>query len=79
MSRPWRDEIRTVRLRFILGLSAVLAIAIGSVLGAIAVRDQETGAFERRQREEALRSARQAEAAAASSPAPRPPTRRSSG
>jgi diguanylate cyclase (GGDEF)-like protein len=54
-----------VRFRFVLGLSAVLAIAIGSLLGAIAVRDQETDAFEHRQREEALRSARQAEAAAA--------------
>lgn len=55
----------SVRLRFVLGLSAVLAIAIGSVLGAIAVRGQESDAFDHRQREEALRSARQAEAAAA--------------
>ena len=54
-----------MRLRFFLGLAAVAAIAVGSVLGALVVRSHETHAFERRQRDEALRSARQAEAVAA--------------
>jgi diguanylate cyclase (GGDEF)-like protein len=54
-----------MRLRFLLGLAAVAAIAIGSVLGALVVRSHETSAFERRQRDEALRSAHQAEALAA--------------
>jgi diguanylate cyclase (GGDEF)-like protein len=51
-----------MRLRFVLGLAAVVAIAIGSVLGAIAVRSSESDAFERGQREQALRAAQQAEA-----------------
>lgn len=54
-----------MRLRFFLGLAAVAAIALGSVLGAIVVRSHETNAFERRQQDEALRSAHQAEASAA--------------
>lgn len=54
-----------MRFRFFLGLAAVAAIAIGSVLGALVVRSHESHAFERRQRDEALRSARQAEALAA--------------
>jgi diguanylate cyclase (GGDEF)-like protein len=54
-----------MRLRFFLGLAAVAAIAIGSVLGALVVRSHETHAFDRRQHDEALRSARQAEAVAA--------------
>lgn len=54
-----------MRFRFFLGLAAVAAIAIGSVLGALVVRSHETNAFERRQRDEALRSAHQAESLAA--------------
>jgi diguanylate cyclase (GGDEF)-like protein len=54
-----------MRFRFFLGLAAVAAIAIGSVLGALVVRSHEDHAFERRQRDEALRSAHQAEALAA--------------
>jgi len=56
---------RKMRLRLWLGLTAVLAIAAGSVLGAVLVHSNESHAFERRQHEEALRSARQAEAVAA--------------
>jgi len=54
-----------MRFRFILGLAAVAAIAVGSVVGALAVRDNERDAFERRQRDEALRSAHQVESLAA--------------
>ncbi|HSR95148.1 MAG TPA: diguanylate cyclase [Solirubrobacterales bacterium] len=54
-----------MRFRFLLGLAAVAAIAAGSVLGALVVRSHEDHAFERRQRDEALRSAHQAEALAA--------------
>jgi hypothetical protein len=54
-----------MRLRSFLGLAAVLAIAIGSVIGALLVRSHEDSAFERRQREEALRASHQAEATAA--------------
>ncbi|HSS04829.1 MAG TPA: diguanylate cyclase [Solirubrobacterales bacterium] len=54
-----------MRFRFFLGLAAVAAIAIGSAVGGLVVRTHETHAFERRQRDEALRSARQAEALAA--------------
>ncbi len=54
-----------MRFRFFLGIAAVAAIAIGSVLGALLVRSHETNAFEQRQHDEALRSARQAEASAA--------------
>lgn len=54
-----------MRFRFFLGLAAVAAIAIGSVLGALVVHSHESHAFERRQRDEALRSARQAESLAA--------------
>jgi diguanylate cyclase (GGDEF)-like protein len=53
-----------MRFRFVLGLAAVVAIAVGSVIGALAVHGNERHAFERRQQEEAVRSARQAEALA---------------
>jgi diguanylate cyclase (GGDEF)-like protein len=53
-----------MRLRSFLGLAAVLAIAIGSIAGALVVRSHEHRAFERRQREEAVRAARQAESLA---------------
>jgi diguanylate cyclase (GGDEF)-like protein len=54
-----------MRFRFFLGLAAVAAIALGSVLGALVVRSHESHAFQRRQRDEALRSAHQAQALAA--------------
>jgi diguanylate cyclase (GGDEF)-like protein len=54
-----------MRIRFWLGLLAVAAIAVGSVLGALAVRAGESDAFERGQREAALLAAHQAEAVAA--------------
>ncbi len=51
-----------MRLRFWLGLAAVLAIAAGSVVGALIVSSEDHNNFERVQHEEALRSARQAQA-----------------
>jgi diguanylate cyclase (GGDEF)-like protein len=54
-----------MRLRFWLGLVAVVAIAIGSVVGALVVHANEEDAFERQQRDLALRAAHQAEALAA--------------
>lgn len=54
-----------MRLRFWLGYAVVVAIAVGSVAIALVVRDRETATFEQRQRGEATRSARQAEALAA--------------
>jgi diguanylate cyclase (GGDEF)-like protein len=54
-----------MRLRFWIGLAAVAAIAVGSVVGALIVRANENDAFERQQRDLALRAAGQAEALAA--------------
>jgi diguanylate cyclase (GGDEF)-like protein len=45
-------------------MAAVAAIAIGSIVGALVVNSNEHDAFERRQKEEALRSAHQVEALA---------------
>jgi len=56
---------RSMRLRFWLGYAVVVAIAVGSVAMALVVRDREGANFEQRQRAEATRSARQAEALAA--------------
>jgi diguanylate cyclase (GGDEF)-like protein len=53
-----------MRFRFALGLAAVLVIAAGSVLTALIVRSNEIDHFHRVQRDEALRSARQAQAVA---------------
>ncbi len=53
-----------MRIRFWIGLSAVVAIAVGSVAAALIVRSNDSADFHRMQREEALRSARQAEAVA---------------
>jgi diguanylate cyclase (GGDEF)-like protein len=55
---------KTMRFRFWLGMAAVAAIAIGSIVGALVVSSNEHGAFERQQKEEALRSAHQVEALA---------------
>ncbi len=54
-----------MRLRFWLGFAAVVAIAIGSVVGALIVRSNDSADFHRLQRDEAARSARQAEDVAA--------------
>ena len=54
-----------MRLRFWLGYALVAAIAVGSVAIALVVHDREATNFEQRQRAEAARSARQAEALAA--------------
>jgi len=54
-----------MRVRFWLGLAAVIAIAVGSVIAGLEIRASEHRAFDRRQIEEARRSARQAEAVAA--------------
>jgi CHASE1-domain containing sensor protein len=54
-----------MRTPFRIGLAAVVAIAIGSVLGALIVSDNEQDAFERQQHEEALRAVHQAESVAA--------------
>jgi diguanylate cyclase (GGDEF)-like protein len=53
-----------MRLRFWIGLSAVLLIAAGSVVTGLVVRDTESDRFHEAQREQAMRSARQAEAVA---------------
>jgi diguanylate cyclase (GGDEF)-like protein len=53
-----------MRLRFWLGYAVVVAIAAGSVAIALVVHDREAANFEQRQRGEATRSARQAEALA---------------
>jgi diguanylate cyclase (GGDEF)-like protein len=58
-------ENSNMRLRFWLGLAVVLAIAIGSVAIALVVHKRESDDFERTQRTEATRSARQTEALAA--------------
>jgi diguanylate cyclase (GGDEF)-like protein len=55
----------SLRLRFWLGFAVVVAIAIGSVATALLVRERERDNFEQAQRNEATRSARQAEALAA--------------
>jgi diguanylate cyclase (GGDEF)-like protein len=54
-----------MRVRFILGLAAVAAMAAGSILGALAVRSSENEEFEHRQRHQVLRAATQAESQAA--------------
>jgi diguanylate cyclase (GGDEF)-like protein len=54
-----------VRLRFWVGLAAVLAIAAGSVAAAAVVYFDDQAEFERMQEDEAIRAARQAEAVAA--------------
>jgi diguanylate cyclase (GGDEF)-like protein len=54
-----------MRLRFWIGLSAVLLLAAGSVLAAIQVYDQDRSDFRQMQREEAARAARQTESLAA--------------
>ena len=53
-----------MRLRFWVGLAAVLLVAVGSVVAALNVRSREDDRFHTTQREEALRAARQAEAVA---------------
>jgi diguanylate cyclase (GGDEF)-like protein len=54
-----------MRLRFWLGFAVAAAIAIGSLTIALVVRQREDDNFQRMQRDEATRSARQAEALAA--------------
>ena len=54
-----------MRLRFWIGLVAVAAIAVGSVVGALVVHAHDRANFERTQHDEAARSARQAQAVAA--------------
>jgi diguanylate cyclase len=54
-----------MRLRFWLGLAVAAAIAFGSVVLALVVRDREADNFARVQHGEAVRAARQAEAVAA--------------
>jgi diguanylate cyclase (GGDEF)-like protein len=53
-----------MRARFLLGFAVVAAIAIGSIAIALVVHSRESDNFETRQRGEALRAARQAEALA---------------
>jgi diguanylate cyclase (GGDEF)-like protein len=62
---PAGGEERAVRFRLWLGMAAVVAIACGSVAGALIVHSKEESAYERRQHDEALRAARQAESVAA--------------
>ncbi|HET6998694.1 MAG TPA: diguanylate cyclase, partial [Solirubrobacterales bacterium] len=54
-----------MRLRFWVGLAAVLLIAAGSVTAAAIVHTDDKADFDQMQRDEAIRSARQAEAVAA--------------
>jgi hypothetical protein len=53
-----------MRLRFLIGFAAVIAIAVGSVAVALIVHERETDNFHREQRSESERAARQAEVAA---------------
>jgi diguanylate cyclase (GGDEF)-like protein len=53
-----------MRFRFVLGLLAVLMVALGSVVIALVIRSNEVDHFHTQQTDEALRSARQAEAVA---------------
>jgi diguanylate cyclase (GGDEF)-like protein len=53
-----------MRLSFRLGLIAVILLAAGSVIAALLVRANEEDHFDKTQRDEALRSARQADAVA---------------
>jgi diguanylate cyclase (GGDEF)-like protein len=53
-----------MRLRFWIGISALALIALGSVAAALVVHANESDRFHRAQREQAMRSARQAEAVA---------------
>lgn len=54
----------SVRLRFALGLIAVIVLAAGSVFAALVVHGKEDDHFDATQRDEALRSAHQAQAVA---------------
>ncbi len=54
-----------MRLRFWIGLAAVIAIAVGSVVAAAIVHFDDKADFDQMQRDEASRSARQAESIAA--------------
>jgi diguanylate cyclase (GGDEF)-like protein len=53
-----------MRLRFWIGLSAVLLIAAGSAAGALLVHADDEAEFHKRQQDEALRAAHQAESVA---------------
>ena len=57
-------RLTVVRRSFYLGLVAVALVAVGSVLAALLVRSHEVDHFHALQEDEALRSARQAEAVA---------------
>jgi diguanylate cyclase (GGDEF)-like protein len=54
-----------MRTRFWISIAAVAAIAVGSVIAAIATYENDKGDFERVQRDDAARAAHQAEAVAA--------------
>jgi diguanylate cyclase (GGDEF)-like protein len=54
-----------MRLRFWIGLTAVLLIAAGSVIAAVIVHQDDSADFHKAQRDEAARAAHQAEAVAA--------------
>jgi diguanylate cyclase (GGDEF)-like protein len=56
-----------MRLRFWIGISALVLIGLGSVAAALVVHRQESDSFHQAQRAEAIRSARQAEAVAGQS------------
>ncbi len=62
---PLLAENGQMRLRFWIGLVAVAAIAVGSVVGGLIVHAHDRDNFERTQHSEAQRSARQAQALAA--------------
>src|SRR5207342_322118 len=53
-----------MRFRFVIGLLAVLMVALGSVVVALVIRSNEVDHFHTQQTDETLRAARQAEAVA---------------
>ena len=55
-------EVKNMRARFWIGLSAVFLIAIGAVAAALIVHSDDKADFETLQQEEAIRAAHQAEA-----------------
>jgi diguanylate cyclase (GGDEF)-like protein len=62
---PAAADKKTMRRRFWLGFSLVVAIAIGSIALALIIHDRESDSFDRTQHSEAIRAAHQTQALAA--------------
>ncbi|MBN9623868.1 MAG: hypothetical protein J0H06_13120, partial [Actinobacteria bacterium] len=54
-----------MRLRYWIGLAAAIVVGAGAVIGAILAYNHEEGEFHARQKEEAVRAARQAQSVGA--------------